>query len=251
MDPDTLIGGNQQKFPQTNHSAIVAARSSDDQVRQRAFESILSSYWKPAYKYVRIKWNMGNEDAKDLTQGFFADAFEKNHIAGYDATKASFQTFLRTCIDGFVSNWRKSQSRLKRGGSFEHLHLDFNDAESEILAHAAPDDLSPEQYFHREWIRNLFSQAVLTLRQRYQSSGREVQFRLFELYDLEDHSGASKTSYATLATQFSLTPITVTNYLSAARRDFKRVVLDKLREITATDEEFRREARELLGVDLR
>ena len=250
MDPDTLIGGNQQKFPQTNHSAIIAARSDDDQVRQRAFDSIVGSYWKPAYKYVRIKWHMGNEDAKDLTQGFFADAFEKNYVAGYDASKASFQTYLRTCIDGFVSNWRKSQSRLKRGGGFEHLGLDFNDAENEILAHAASEELTPEQYFHREWIRNLFSQAVLTLRERYQNTGREVQFRLFELYDLEDEV-AGKLSYASLATQFGLTPAHVTNYLSAARRDFKRVVLDKLREITGSEDEFRREARELLGVEVR
>ena len=250
MDPDTLIGGNQQKFPQTNHSAIVASRSSDDEVRQRAFESILSSYWKPAYKYVRIKWNMDNEDAKDLTQGFFADAFEKNYVARYDAGKASFQTYLRTCIDGFVSNWRKSQGRLKRGGGFEHLHLDFFDAENEIAAHAAPDELTPEQYFRRECIRNLFAQAVLTLRERYQKTGREIQFRLFELYDLEEDT-AAQTSYASLATQFGVSPANVTNYLAAARRDFKRVVLDKLRELTATEDEFRREARELLGVELR
>jgi len=219
-------------------------------VRQRAFESILNGYWKPAYKYVRIKWNMGNEDAKDLTQGFFADAFEKNYVAGYDASKASFQTYLRTCIDGFVSNWRKSQGRLKRGGGFEHLHLDFSDAENEIAAHAASDELTPEQYFHREWIRNLFSQAVVTLKERYQKTGRELQWSMFELYDLEEDV-AAKISYASLATQFGVTPANVTNYLSAARRDFKRVVLDKLREITATDDEFHREARELLGVDLR
>jgi hypothetical protein len=88
------------------------------------------------------------------------------------------------------------------------------------------------------------------LKERYQRSGREIQFRLFELYDLEEDATA-RVSYASLATQFGVTPANVTNYLSAARRDFKRVVLDKLREITATEDEFRREARELLGVDLR
>jgi hypothetical protein len=77
-----------------------------------------------------------------------------------------------------------------------------------------------------------------------------MQFRVFELYDL-DEDGDAKSSYASLATQFGVSPANVTNYLSAARRDFKRVVLDKLREITATEDEFRREARELLGVDLR
>src|ERR1051326_7509396 len=116
MDPDTNIGGVRDRFPETNQSAIVRARSMDQHVRQRAFDTILTSYWKPVYKYVRLKWQAGNEDAKDLTQGFFANAFEKNHFANYDASKASFQTFLRTCLDGFVANERKAGARLKRGG---------------------------------------------------------------------------------------------------------------------------------------
>jgi len=41
----------------------------------------------------------------------------------------------------------------------------------------------------------------------------------------------------------------VTNYLSFARREFRCVALEKLREMTATDEEFRREVRALFGVE--
>ena len=96
MDPDTDIGGAQQRFPVTNQSAIAAARSEDHVVRQRAFDTILTSYWKPGVQIHPPEMAGKNEDAKDLTQGFFANAFEKNHFASYDARKASFQTFLRT-----------------------------------------------------------------------------------------------------------------------------------------------------------
>ena len=135
MDPDTDIGGPLHKFPITNHSAIVAARSDDEIIRRRAFDTILNSYWKPVYKYVRLKWQAGNEDAKDLTQGFFANAFEKNHFASYDAAKASFQTFLRTCLDRFVANERKAGQRLKRGGEWQRVDLENLD-----VAFAADDD---------------------------------------------------------------------------------------------------------------
>ena len=37
--------------------------------------------------------------------------------------------------------------------------------------------------------------------------------------------------------------------LALARREFRRIVLEKLRALTATDDEYRREARALLGVD--
>ena len=245
MDPDTDIGGPLHKFPVTNHSAIIDARSDDNVVRRRAFDTILASYWKPAYKYIRFKWQADNEDAKDLTQGFFANAFEKNHFASYDASKASFQTFLRTCLDGFVANERKAGRRLKRGGDVDHYQLDFIAAEAELASHASKSALSPEDYFHREWVRWMFTMAVDALRQSCEQSGRVVHFQLFERYDLSD----DEVSYASLATEFKLDIATVNNYLAAARRDFRRIVLEKLREITATDEEFRSEARSLLGVD--
>ena len=246
-DPDTDIGGPLHKFPVTNHSAIVGARSDDQLTRRRAFDTILNSYWKPAYKYIRLKWQADNEDAKDLTQGFFATAFEKNYFASYDATKASFQTFLRTCLDGFVANERKAGRRLKRGGDMDHYQLDFATAETELAAHASTE-LSPEDYFHREWVRWMFTIAVDALRQRCEESGRDVHFQLFERYDLRDDANVS---YASLVKEFNLDAATVTNYLAAVRRDFRRVVLEKLREITATDEEFRTEARSLLGVDVK
>jgi DNA-directed RNA polymerase specialized sigma24 family protein len=246
LDPDTDIGGPLHKFPVTNHSAIVDARSDDQVVRRRAFDTILASYWKPAYKYIRLKWHANNEDAKDLTQGFFANAFEKNHFAAYDARKGSFQTFLRTCLDGFVANKRKAGRRLKRGGDMDHYQLDFAAAENELASHGV-SSLSPEEYFHREWVRWMFTLAVDAFRRHCEESGRAVHFRLFERYDLNE----DEVSYASLAAEFGLEPATVNNYLAVARRDFRRVVLGKLREITATDEEFRTEARSLLGVDVK
>lgn len=41
----------------------------------------------------------------------------------------------------------------------------------------------------------------------------------------------------------------VTNYLAWTRREFRRLVLEALREITATEEEWRSEARAVLGID--
>lgn len=251
MDQDTDIGGPHHKFPVTNHSAIVAARSKDHQVRQRALETILASYWKPAYKYIRIKWQASNEDAKDLTQGFFANAIEKNYFASYDSAKASFQTFFRTCLDRFVANQKKSERRLKRGGNAARFSLDFSNAEDELALHGIASGITPEDYFHREWVRSLFTLAIETLSRRYDEAGRSIYFKLFELYDLREEESEPNVSYASLANEFGLQTTEVTNYLAAARREFRKVVLEKLREITATEEEFRTEARSLLGVEMK
>lgn len=251
MDHDTDIGGPHDRFPITSYSAIVAARSEDHQVRQRALEAIVAGYWKPAYKYLRIKWQVSNEDAKDLVQGFFAHAIEKNYFASYDSAKASFQTFFRTCLDRFVANTKKAEQRLKRGGGADRFSLDFNDAESELALHGIASDMTPEDYFHREWVRNLFTLAIQTLERHYDNNKRSVYFKLFEAYDLQDDESGAKVSYGSLADEFGLNTMDVTNHLAAARREFRRIVLGKLREITATEEEFRSEARSLLGVEIK
>ena len=53
--------------------------------------------------------------------------------------------------------------------------------------------------------------------------------------------------YAVL--EFGIAVTDVTNYLASVRRGFRRIVLSKLRDMTASDEEYRREANALLGVD--
>src|SRR5437588_660071 len=113
------------KFPSTRLSAVLAARSDDHGERRRGFEALVAAYWKPVYKFVRIKWSCSPDDAEDLTQGFFTCAIEKRLFASYDAGKGSFRTYLRMCLDGYVANERKSASRLKRGGGEQLLSLDF------------------------------------------------------------------------------------------------------------------------------
>ncbi len=205
----------------------------------------------PVYKYVRIKWNKPTEDARDLTQGFFLEAMEKNFFDRYDPSKARFRTFLRTCLDGFVANENKAASRIKRGGDATILSLDFDGAEDQLRFAARPAPGAIDEYFEREWARSVFSLALEGFRAQMLNAGKETHLRLFERYVLDADDETPKTSYKALAAEFNLATTDVTNYLALARREFRRIVLEKLRELTATDEEFRREARALLGVDPR
>jgi RNA polymerase sigma factor (sigma-70 family) len=249
-DHDTDIGGRNDRFPATHHSLIATVASENAFERMRALELIVASYWKPTYKYIRIKFQRSNEDAKDITQDFFSAAIGKQFFASFDSQKASFRTFMRMCIDRFVANEYKAATRLKRGGNAEHLSLDFDAAENELTAGNYPVSTSIDAYFHQEWIRSLFALALDTMQRECELKGKSTQFRVFELYDLED-SGSRTLSYAELATRFNVSASDITNYLAFARREFRRIVLEKLRQLTATDEEFRSEARAILGVEIR
>ncbi len=108
---------------------------------------------------------------------------------------------------------------------------------------------SPEDAFDREWARSLFALGVQRLGAHLEAEGKALHFRLFERYDLRDDD--DRLSYSQLGTEFGLTSTDVTNYLALARREFRRCVLDQLREMTASDDEFRREAQSLLGLELK
>lgn len=228
-------------FPTTRRSIVLALASSDVAERTRAFDTLVACYWKPLYKFARVAWRRSREDAEDLTQSFFARAFEKESLAAYDVSKASFRTFLRLLFERHVNNEWKAGQRIKRGGG--EVHLDFESAELEVAGELS-HSVTPEEYFQREWVRSVFALAVERLRERCEAEGKQTQFAIFESYDLDDDRGVS---YRELATRFDIPETKVTNDLSAMRRRFRELVLEALREVTATDQEFRAEARALLG----
>ena len=233
-------------FPATRHSIVAAMRSPRPDDRRSAFETLVTAYWKPVFKYIRLKWHASPEDAADLTQGFFLRAFEKDFFAGFDPARAKFRTYLRTCLDGFVANARKAGSRLKRGGAVTLIPIDFGEAERELARHAGNAVEDFDAYFHREWLRGLFASAAERLRAACAAAGRPDRFAVFELYDLAAEDG-DRPTYAELARRLGLSPAAVTNELAAARREFRRLVLEVLRELCATDEEFDAESRALTG----
>jgi RNA polymerase sigma factor (sigma-70 family) len=243
--------GPGDRFPQTRRSVVLAARDADPEVRRQAWEALVASYWKPVYKVLRVRWRLDREDAEDLTQGFFAAAFAKGTFERYDPSKARFRTYVRTCLDGFTANEHKAARRLKRGGGQERLPLDFAGAEAELLRHGAGEGLEPDEYFHREWVRSLFDLAVGDLRRWCNAAGKQVHFQLFEKYDLEGPDSPERPSYAALAAEHGLPVTQVTNYLAAIRRELRRLVLERLRELTGSEEEYRAEARSVLGIDPR
>jgi RNA polymerase sigma factor (sigma-70 family) len=258
MGPARLPVQSQREgdFPPTRHSLVTAAQSADPTARSRAMETIIAGYWKPIYKYMRIKWNLAAEDSADFTQEFFTHLLEKEFLAAYDVEKGRLRTFLRTCADRLFLKMERDSKRLKRGAGSVHLSLDFSfdfeEAERELGPTRSFESQgwgSPEEYFDKEWVRSLFVLGVQRLQIRCQREGKMLHFELFERCDLEDRD--PKPSYAQLADEFGLTVMNVTNYLAFARREFRRCVLDQLREMTTTEEEFRLEARALLGVDIR
>jgi len=227
MDRDTAIGGPGGRFPSTQASLLESAAAG---LPGEALDRVIAIYWKPVYRYIRFRFRRDNEDAKDLTQSFFATALERDFFARFDPAKASFRTYLRMAVDRLAANQYAAGNRKKRGGDIE-----FEPVEEQAAAVE-----SPEEIFEREWRRQLFSLAVGDLREFCEDRGKQLQFRIFEAYDLAD---GERPSYAALAAEHEIAETTVTNHLAWARRLLREFVTDRLRGVTSGEAELRKEIR--------
>ncbi|HSC46036.1 MAG TPA: sigma-70 family RNA polymerase sigma factor [Candidatus Acidoferrum sp.] len=239
-------GGN---FPPTRWSVVEAARSSDADVRARALDMLFAAYWKPVYKYIRLKYSQPPDAAQDLTQGFFVELLERDLLARFVPEKSRLRTYVRLCADSFVLNELKHAGRQKRGGDAVHLALDFSAAEGELAAQtidpaSIPSEEKFEEFFEKEWIRSLFSAAVEDLRQSCAARGKDSAFALFSAYDLAEDA---PLSYVQLAVIHGISASDVTNQLAWARREFRRFAQERLRALCASEEEFARESKSLFG----
>jgi RNA polymerase sigma factor (sigma-70 family) len=233
-------------FPATRLSVVEKTRSGDEETRRVALATIIEAYWKPAYKYLRVKWSLGPDEAADLTQEFFATALEKDVIEKYEPSRARFRTYLRLCLDGFAGNARKAERRLKRGGGVTLVPLDFDTAEGEIRSHEPAVTADVDELFYREWVRALMERSVAELKRAAEHAGRPVMFEVFARYDLHD-DGETRPTYAEIGKALGLTLATVTNHLAAMRRQFRAIILERLRDLTSSEAEWEAEAARLLG----
>lgn len=228
-------------MPLTRWSILTDIKSADPEERTRAFGLLVEVYWQPVFRYVCVRWSYAEEEAKDVTQDFFTKVLEKEFFNDYSPSKSRFRTYLRLCLDRFVLNEKKYSSRKKRGG--EAVIVSAEEAE----AFAVSED-NFDSSFAQEWVRSLFSIAVNGLRKECEEKGKQQQYALFERYDLAEEN--ARQTYEELALEFSISVAKVTNDLFAVRSRFKRILLECLREITSSEEEYRNEARELLGIDV-
>ena len=86
--------------------------------RERAREAVATAYWKPLYKYCAgYGGELPREDARGPRAGILRRPRSRRHgsIASI-RVKAKFRTFVRVCVDRFVMNMAQAASRQKRGG---------------------------------------------------------------------------------------------------------------------------------------
>lgn len=239
----TDMGGARETFLTTHWSLIEGVKGDED--RDRALIGLLlERYWKPVYCYLRRKGH-DNEQAKDLTQGFFhAVVLGRGLIERADQSKGRFRTFLLHALNQYLIDERRKETTQGRIPPGRLVPLDG------IAPSALPPDvgqLDPEQCFDYAWKADLLERALAELKQWYSERGMDAHWRLFQDRVLGPSlEGLEAPSLAELCERHGIENETkASNMLGTVKRQFQTILTAHVRQTVLSGEAAEEELGEL------
>jgi RNA polymerase sigma-70 factor (ECF subfamily) len=164
-----------------------------------ALTQLCQTYWYPLYGYVR-RHGHSPEDAKDLTQAFFAKLLAKNQIALADRERGRFRTFLLSAMQNFLRTYHRDATALKRGGEQEFISWEAQTAE-ERYTNEPPDAFSPAMLFEKQWAGTVLETVLAGLRKEFAVNSR---LKLFEALEPHLWGDDSSTPYDQVAHELKM-----------------------------------------------
>jgi RNA polymerase sigma factor (sigma-70 family) len=216
-----------REFPSTSWSVMVHARDPSSPDYAHHLARLVELYWRPVYSVIRQGWSRAHDEAKDLTQEFFATVvLDRELLRSYSPERGSFRALLRTAIKHFMHDLARVAGARKRGGGAAVASLDHIGAESVAVVPGA-EGMTPEQIFDLAWTQSVMSQATTRLQEQLAADGKATAFEAFRRYDLE--GGSDTDTYAELGRSLGLSEQQVRHALMHARAAFRETVTDVVR----------------------
>ncbi len=213
-------------FPETRWTMILQAGREDDPAADEALAQLCRAYWYPLYAFVRRR-GYPTEEARDLTQDFFAHLLENRRYAAADPERGRFRSFLLKSLQRFLADSADRQRAAKRGGGVALAPLEIDGVEGQ-LARDLGHHQTPERLFEREWALALIARVAADLRIAFDREGRADQFD--RLKQFLPGAGAD-SSYAEAASAMSATEGALkiaVHRLRLRYRDFFRAEITRL-----------------------
>jgi RNA polymerase sigma factor (sigma-70 family) len=227
---------NPRRFQPTRWTLLLKLKERGPEAAS-ALETLCTTYWHPVYAYIR-RSGRSADDARDLTQAFFARVLEKNYFLDAEQTRGRFRTFLLASVRHFISNERDAELALKRGGGIRHVTLEVEPEERRFHREPSEND-TPERIYERRWALSALEAAMARLASKYEGTPRR---RLFdELRPLL--TGDEPASYAELSGRLGASEGALRVAAHRFRKEFasslRAVIAETVDEPKAVDDELR------------
>ncbi|HWB04064.1 MAG TPA: RNA polymerase subunit sigma-24 [Verrucomicrobiales bacterium] len=229
-----------QDFHTTHWSIVTQAADTASPGSLAALEKLCRAYWFPLYAYVRRRGHEV-EEARDLTQGFFAVLLEKNYVADADTNRGRFRTFLLSALGHYLANeWNRAHAK-KRGGGTARFSMDALNAEERYRLEPA-DAASPERFYDRRWAEAVLATVLAQLRREFEDTGRGQRFDDLKAHLLGD---AGALPYEELAARMGIGLNGVRSVVHRLRKRFATLTRNEIAQTVTSPEEVEDEIRHL------
>lgn len=234
-DDYTDIGGTGGAFLTTHWSLVKEAGSSDEEKNQAFVGLLLNRYWKPVYCYLRRK-GYNNEQAKDLTQGFFHEVVLGQHlIEKADAAKGRFRSLLLIALNRYLGDVRERETAQKRIPKGQFVSIDV--AEPPEIPQSIAGS-SPERIFDYAWVSTLLEQVLKKVEHECRADGKAIHWGIFcdrVLHPIMDRNDPPPLKG--VAAQYGIQDESkVSNMIVTVKRRLQVALKQCLRESVTSDE---------------
>jgi RNA polymerase sigma-70 factor (ECF subfamily) len=220
---------------------VVSAGRSPSPEAGRALATLCENYWFPLYAFVRRAGHSA-EDARDLTQEFFARLLAQRFLTKVDRRKGKFRSFLLAALKHFLADeWDHAHAQ-KRGGTQTAISFDGLDAETRYRLEPA-QGLTPEKMFEKQWALSLLEQVLSRLDTEMAADGKVALFEALK----DTLTGVRSTTYAAIGTELGMSEGAVKVAAHRLRRRYRDLLRQEIGQTVASSEEIGDEIRYLLS----
>jgi RNA polymerase sigma-70 factor (ECF subfamily) len=209
----------------TTHWSVVLAAQGPSPEAQAALEKLCYTYWRPIYGFVR-RQGIQPEEAKDLTQGFFALLLERRDLDAVREEKGRLRSYLLTSLKHFLTNERNRAMAIKRGEGQQRIPLE-DLRQRECAGFEPSDTLTPDQTYERRWALSLLDQVLSRLGDEYRASGRGSA-GLFDRLQKSLTDEPDRPSPADTAREFGMTESAVRQASYRMRLRYRQLLREEI-----------------------
>ena len=234
-----VLRGN--RFRTTRWCLVINA-AGDTPEAGTALSELCELYWGPVYAFVRRSGH-SVEDARDLTQAFFARVLEKGAFHAARPDRGRFRSYLLGCLRHFLSNSRDATQAIKRGGTYRHVSLEYDSVEHQERVEVA-DRLTPERIYERQWTTTVLAAAMALVERQYEEAGRGRLFGRIK----GALTGDEAVSYTALASDLDTTEGALRVAVHRLRKEFGAALRATIAETVGDPADVDDELRYLLDI---
>jgi len=173
---------------------VARARGPATREAREALGLLFEAYSYPLYVFARRR-GLAPEDARDAVAELFAQALEKDSLAGADPLRGRFRAYVLGALENLLANRRRSWNALKRGGGRSTISLDVDDAERRCAREPA-GGTDPRRVYEAAWARTVIERSFERVRGDYAGRGESVLYERLRAHLIDDAAPARQAQLA-------------------------------------------------------